>query len=291
MIRPTQISTGDFEVRDEITNFDSVNQSFQVLGIQVNFDNAQFVASSIGNGTFVKAEGSFDGNVLDAREVELELDDDRDENIEARGVIQNLNSANQTFSFFGFSVLCSNAEIEGSLANGNTIELEGRLTGNQIQAFEIESAAGDDQQNNDGGSDQDNDQNNNAESNIELTGTVSGFDSSAQTFQLLGLTIDFSTAQLQGNIGNGSFVKVDGRFGVGAITAREVEFDQPDDNNENFEGIGPIQNLDQANQTFELFGFLVDYGNAEIETGLANNSLVSVEGFFDNGMITADEVA
>ena len=279
---------GDFEIRGEITGFNSNNGTFLILGIPVQIANAQFVAPNINNGSFVKAEGSFNGNVLDAREVEFELNDDRDENLEARGTIQNLNTANQSFSFFGFNVSYAGAHAEGQLANGIGIELKGRLTGNQIQAFEIETATGAGQ-NDDGDHDQDEDQDN-LSSNIELSGNISNYNLSAQTFELLGLTIDFSSAQIQGNFGNGSFVKVDGQFGPAAIAAREIEVDQPDDNNENFEGTGPIQNLTESNQTFVLFGFVVDYSDAEIETNLAVNAVVSVEGQFLNGNITADRI-
>ena len=272
---------GDFEIRGEINDLDTGNQNFSVLGINVSYSNAEFV-TSLETGKFVKVEGSYNGTILNANEVENKLDDDRFENFEARGVVNNLNTASQTFTFFGFTVNYSTARVEGQISNGQQIVVEGRLAGNNVVAERIQSGGNDDNN----GDDTDN----NTNRNFELRGEISNFNSANQTFNLLGLTVNFSNAQLQGSFGNGSFVKVDGFYDGQRIDAREVEVEIDDDRDENVEAVGVIENLNTNSQTFQLLGFTVRYAGSDIETSLANGNTVEVEGRFENGIIFADDV-
>ena len=131
-------ANGDIELWGSITNFNSSAKTFTVLGLTVNYANAQ-LPGSIGNGSFVKVDGPYDGTQIAAREVELETDDDRDENIEARGLIENLNSNAQTFNLLGFTVNYGNAHVTTPLVDGNSIELDGWFANGTITAEEIEA--------------------------------------------------------------------------------------------------------------------------------------------------------
>ena len=277
---------GDFEIRGEINDLNTGNQTFSVLGINVGYSNAEFV-TSLETGKFVKVEGSYNGTILNANEVENELDDDRFENVEARGVVNNLNTVAQTFTYLGFTVNYSNARVDGQVSNGQHFVVEGRLAGSNVNAERIQSGG-----NSDNGNDDNNGDNsdNNTNRNFELRGEISNFNSANQTFNLLGLTVNFSNAQLQGSFGNGSFVKVDGFYDGQRIDAREVEVEIDDDRDENVEAVGVVENLNTDSQTFQLLGFTIRYAGSDIETSLANGNTVEVEGRFENGIIFADDV-
>ncbi len=129
---------GDLEIRGAITNFDSAARTFNLLGLSVNFANAQ-LEGQFGNGTFVKVAGGYNGAQINAREVEVETDNNRGENIEARGVIENLNTNSQTFDFLGFAVNYASARVTTPLADGNSIELEGWFANGTITAERIKA--------------------------------------------------------------------------------------------------------------------------------------------------------
>ncbi len=129
-----------------------------------------------------------------------------------------------------------------------------------------------------------------ANGNLKVRGAIANFNPSAQTFSLLGLTVNYSAAEQQGNFGNGSFVKVDGHYDGNRINAREVEIELDDDRDENIEATGVIENFNSNSRTFQLLEFTVHFDNAEIETNLANGISVDVEGLFSDGMIFAAEI-
>jgi len=82
-------------------------------------------------------DGDLNSHTLIAREIELEIDDDRDENVEAVGVISNLDETAMTFDVLGVTVDYSNADVEDSLADGMTVEVEGWFQSFTIDAEQV----------------------------------------------------------------------------------------------------------------------------------------------------------
>ena len=282
----------DFEIRGTIENLNEANRTFDILGIPVDYSVA-FVQGQISEGAFVKAEGAYDGSSLLAKEVEPEQDD-RQENIEAIGQVSNLNTTAQTFEFLSFTVNYSGARVDGSVSESSMIELEGRYDGNgNIAALRIESTngqGGDDGDNGDDDNDDDNGGDNLTNGSLELRGEIANLNSSSQTFTILGVQVDYSSAQITGTMANGGFFKVDGLYD-GILVAREVETETPDDDrDENVEAVGVVENLDAQAQTFTLLGFTVDFSGAEVDDAFEMGDTVEVEGWFANDLITAEEV-
>jgi Ca2+-binding RTX toxin-like protein len=269
-------SDGDFEVRAAISNLDTVNQTFTLLGLNVSYANAA-VRTELVDGKFVKVEGALNGNSVTAYEIEAE-DENSQENFEARGAISNLNTTAMTFDFLGLVVDYSSAAVPQTLANGQLVEVEGTLQGNTVIAHSV----GDDSHRGGGLNDVD--------GTMEIEGAIAGFDAQSKTFTLLGININFSTAQVYGQLGNGVLVKVDGSFANGTLTARQVEMEEPDDNDENIRARGQVSNLDSTQQTFEFLGFTVDYSQADVDDAFANGDSVEIRGWLENGTITADRV-
>ncbi len=275
---------GDFEIRGHVTNLNATSNTFKLLGITVDYSSAEFVAN-IQNGSFVKSEGSYNGTILQAHEVENEIDDNRDENFEARGTVTNLDTTAKTFAFHGFTVNYSGARLDAQPVNGSQINVEGLLNGSVITATKLED--GDPSGNGGGGGGT---HNNGADGDIELRGRITNFNTTTKTFDLLGLRVSFSNAQLIGQLGNGAFVKVDGRYNGTQIVAREVETEIDDNRDENFEARGVISNLDTNAKQFEFLGFSVNYSRAALETQLANGASVEIQGIYANFFVDADEI-
>ena len=65
---------------------------------------------------------------------------DDPDNFKSRGLVTNLNSNVQTFSFLGLTINYNGAEIEGSLANGNSVDVEGFFKNVVIDDHQIRPA-------------------------------------------------------------------------------------------------------------------------------------------------------
>ncbi len=270
-------SNGDFELRSTISNLNTNNRTFSLLGITVDYSNAH-VEGPLTNGTFVKAEGLYDGAQVIAHEVEVENANNDPDNFKARGLVTNLDTTAQTFTFMGFTVNYNSAEVHGTLSENANVEVSGNLSGSIINAREVEVGFAND------------DNTGNIDSNFELRGVVANLNASTKTFSLLGVLVHYENAEFIDQFNNGSFVKVDGEFDGSQILARQVELDAFDDNGENVEATGVISDLDTNAQTFSFLGLTINYSGAEIEGSLANGNSVDVEGFFENFVIDAHRI-
>lgn len=266
---------GDFEIRGIIENLDTTAKTFTIEGIAVNYSQSE-VKGQVANGAFFKAEGTFLNQVLNAHEVQPEDAQDGHDAFEAIGLIANLDTASQTFSFLGLTVSYATAEVHSVLANGALVKVEGALVNGQVAAREVGTGF--------------NDNDSQVQRNFELRGAIENLDSAARTFTLLGVAVNYGSSQVNGTLVNGGLVKVEGQYLDGALTAREVQSELPDDRDENVEASGEISQLDTAAQTFSLLGIVIHYAGADIEVSLANGLQVSVEGWFEAGVIAAEEV-
>ncbi len=268
-------SNGDFEIRGNISNLNTTAKTLSILGITINYASAR-VEGNLAIGVYFKAEGTFSNGVVTAFEVEQKDPTQQTDNFEARGSIANLNTTAKTFSFLGVTVNYANAEINTSLQDGAFVKVEGNLSNGVVAAREVENGLVDDNQS--------------VTRNFELRGALSDLNTAAKTFNLLGVPVNYSVAQVIGNLSAGSLVKVTGNYNNGILTASEVQIELPDDRDENVEATGAISNLITGNRTFTILGFTVGYSNADVETGLANGAVISVEGWFANAVIAAERI-
>jgi hypothetical protein len=52
-----------------------------------------------------------------------------------------------------------------------------------------------------------------------------------------------------------------------------------------------VANLNTTAKTFEVFGILVRYGNADLRTSLANGADVEIQGWFSQMAIDSEEIS
>ncbi len=121
------------------------------------------------------------------------------------------------FTVAGVEVDATNAEIrkdKGSLANGVRVEVKGAIVGGVLIASRVKVEDDDDEDN-----------------EIELHGNVSNLDTAAKTFDLRGLTVDYSgSVKFEGGsaaqLANGVRVEVKGSNAAGGIVkANKIEFE------------------------------------------------------------------
>ena len=128
--------TRNFELRGAIANLDTANKTFGLLGLTVNYSVGE-VAANLSNGAFVKVNGYFDGSGVLAREIEQEVNDDRNENVKLQGEVTKLDTANKTFEVLGILVRYGNADVRTTLANGSNVEIQGWFSQSSIDSEEI----------------------------------------------------------------------------------------------------------------------------------------------------------
>ncbi len=171
------------EIEGSITSYTSA-QSFSVNGIAVNAANAASVPAGLGLGSVVEVEGTLTNGTLIATQVELEDDDALDNReFELHGRIDALDTVAQTLQIRGVTVQYTNANFESgssatNLSSGVAVEIKGTLnsTGTLLIAERIEFEDLDDER---------------SESGYELKGTISALNTTAKTFVVRGVTVDY----------------------------------------------------------------------------------------------------
>jgi Ca2+-binding RTX toxin-like protein len=212
-----------------------------------------------------------------------DIDDDEDDfspdgDFEIRGTVANSDANAKTFTLLGLTVDYSSAEVEGNITNGSFVKSEGAFDGSVVTAYEVER------------------ENDDRNDNFEARGVVSNLDTSAQSFEMFGLTIDYSTAEVKGTLADGENVKVEGNLANNVVNAREVETanqnddDNDNDSNRNLELRGALANLDTNAKTFTLLGVVVDYSQSQVRTGLSEGAFVKVDGAYNGTELLAREV-
>jgi Domain of unknown function (DUF5666) len=207
---------------------------------------------------------------------------------ELQGPISALNASAGTFSLFGISVVVDAktvfADVSGlaALSNGNVVEVYGLRSGNTVTATRIERktpAAG--------------------EAAVKLRGAITGLNTSASTFNLAGLVVSFSGAQVtpsNSSLTEGGFVAVSSTTGssgttltanrVIALGSRSFSFD--DSAKSELEGV--ISGFTSVSQ-FTVAGITVNASNAVFVRGtvgsLGNGGRVEIKGTFSNNVLTA----
>lgn len=148
----------------------------------------------------------------------VEKDHDTDGKVELRGAVSELNESAKTFQLRGQQIDYSGVhkwDLEGAaLANGLLVEVEGQLKDEVLNARKIEAE----------------DEDFEPDTELKLTGLISGMDVSAKTFVLNGLTVRIDKhTELDGNLSlesliNGVLVKVEGHINAqGELVAEEID--------------------------------------------------------------------
>ncbi len=117
------------EVRGVVSALDSVAKTFALGAYQVAYGSAT-VMGTLANGSRVEAKGTVIGTTLTASRVRVEDGMGRGDGreAEASGALTNLNATAKTFSLLTFNVDYSGAMVEGTLAEGATVEVEGAMS-------------------------------------------------------------------------------------------------------------------------------------------------------------------
>ena len=206
----------------EITGFGSVfvnGIEFDMSGASVMLDDSPGDETQLRIGMMVRVEGKIDDNdhttVPRGQAHRVTYMDDLE------GPISDIDYTNRTFVALGQTVVVSDrthfedAAGLDQLEVGTIVEVSGMVDANEaIQATFVELkkpdfVPGDDE--------------------IEVKGTISNLNADNTTFELKGLIVDYSNAQLEdvpnGELANGMFVEVRSRQGIvdGKLIASEVE--------------------------------------------------------------------
>ncbi len=133
---------------------------------------------------------------------------------------------------------------------------------------------------------------------VEIRMPLRNLDEANQTFSY-GLTtyvVDYSSAELRGNLVEGSIVRLRGTVSANSITAERVRTKGSDDKGDSsdsegrFELKGPVTNLDTTAKTFKLLDYFVDYSSAKLEGNLQEGSQVEVKGQMSGSTLIASKV-
>jgi Domain of unknown function (DUF5666) len=127
---------------------------------------------------------------------------------------------------------------------------------------------------------------------VEFRMHLRNLDSAAKTFTygLKTYTVDFSAAEVRGNLVDNAMIRVRGvRDGL-IIRAERVRFgndnnssgEHDEDTHGKHEVQGPISNLNETSKTFTLLDFTVDYSTAEVKGNLKEGTWVEVKGVVNN---------
>jgi hypothetical protein len=133
---------------------------------------------------------------------------------ELEGIVADLST--NTFTVNGIEVDATNAEFpkgKAGLENGARVEVKGSLVGGVLIASRVKVEDDDDEDN-----------------EIELHGQVASLDTTAKTFDLRGLTVDYSAAKFENgsasNLADGRSVEVKGANAAGGVVkATKIEFE------------------------------------------------------------------
>ncbi|HFB39195.1 MAG TPA: hypothetical protein ENJ76_02110 [Oceanithermus sp.] len=254
------------ELKGQIEAIDLDAGTLTVLGTPVRVDALTRIEEEDGTslaladlevGDFVEVSGvrEADGTVLATR---IERKAYAESEVEAKGFACQLDADARTFALWrsancadpafdtGISVDYESATLEGTPAEGARVEVEGTLEGSLLTATEVEFK---------GRHGHDGDY-----AKIELYGPIASLDEEGLTFELLGYLVDYRSAEVEGSLAEGAYVKVEGRPDAEDPTlvhAYEVEVKYPEgprDHVPSHEVKGRIEAIDPEAMTLTVAG-------------------------------------
>jgi len=222
-------------------------------------------------GNFVKVAGlpQADDSIMATR-VELKTEDNPNK-VELRVRIRDLKPDNSfTYGLKTYTVDSSKAEIGGTLAEGAFVRIKGTQSANTVSATLIRVA--------------ENKPEAPTGTHVELKGLVSKLD--ATTFQIEGLTIDYSSAVVQGTLADGVMVEVKGTLEGTVVKAVRVEVRGAGDDKGDGAGLeGAISDFKSTVRTFVINGITVTVND---QTKYQDNSVKTSSGGDKGQTLTAE---
>ncbi len=159
--------------------------------------------TDFGVGDFVSVHGSFlaDGSYLATR-VERRTPGFDASHQGTMGQISNLDTTAKTFTLGTWTVSYGAATVTGTLATGAWTQVRGTITGSQIAAtwVNVMGAMGD------------------PGSGMGLRGLALNLNTTAKTFTLMNLTVNYAQASVVGTLAEGAMVEVQGTLATGSTT-------------------------------------------------------------------------
>ena len=243
------------EVEGMVSSIDRDNQTIIVAGTLISYNNLTHfiditeanlsVAQRIEVNGYLKQDNSYLATMI---KLDTDTSNDLIGNDQAeytRGLIEQLNTTNRTFSLNQLIIDYNNAVIEGELSNGALVKVEGALTDETIIASHIETEmfAG----NSDSSSEE--------FSRYEVEGIVSAFDATNKTITVNGYTFTLAnTVQYQGGTADtliaGVFVELELSTSKAVV---RVEFEAVKYRSDG-KVKGNIEQIDRDNQLITLYG-------------------------------------
>lgn len=270
--------------KGQISAFGSV----VVNGVRYDTANTQFNVNKtagsqsdlfVGQQVVVKGTNNGDGTGT-ASEVIFDAD--------LEGPVSAINAANNQFTVLGQTVIVSGETVfEGttfaSLAPDDVVEVSGSLDADgAVRALSVEFKTV-------------------TPTEFEVEGVVTNLDTTAGTFTINNLTIDYNGAVLDPSnleLANGQFVEAEGSVTGSTMTASEVELEDDDlgaTDGDDAELEGFVQSV-ESDARFTLANITVSHGaSTEFENGTAAdivpNAEVEVEGSFgSDGVLQAEKI-
>lgn len=240
------------DLEGPITSLDLAGSSFVVLGKTVLVDaltrivqegpgdaQTSLTLADLKAGDFVEVYGSekADGTVLATR---VERETAGSEATDTfHGTVSALDPAAKTFQAGGFLVSYGSATVSGTLANGVRVEVRGAASGLAFAAVWVKVEMPE------------------SDSEVELSGPISGLDTTARTFLLMSYKVDYSSAEVEGTLAEGAQVEVEGTAGpagTSTLKAREVtvRFSSGGSGASDTEKVGTVTAVDALAGTISL---------------------------------------
>ncbi|MEN9384895.1 MAG: hypothetical protein RL323_2038, partial [Pseudomonadota bacterium] len=216
------------EIEGVVTSFTSATQ-FSVNGVPVNASGVSALPAGLALGSSVEVKGTLTNGVLTATEVSLEDSSSSgvSREFEVHGLIETLDTVAQTLLVRGVTINYATAQFKdgtaSNLSAGVAVEIKGVLNsaGTLVTATQI------------GFEDLDNER---STTGYEVTGAVSGLNSTNKTFVVRGVTVDYSSATFEdgtlSNLANSAIVEVKGTPVNNILKASRIKFEDLDDDSQ-----------------------------------------------------------
>lgn len=242
--------TYESEVEGMVSSIDRDNQTIIVAGTLISYNNLthfiEITEANLSVAQRIEVNGYLrqDNSYL-ATMIQLDADTSNDQAEYTRGLIEQLNTTNRTFSLNQLVIDYNTASIEGELSNGALVKIEGVLTNETVIASHIETEIFDN--NSDSSSEE--------FSRYEVEGIVSAFDATNKTITVNGYTFTLAnTVQYQGGTADtliaGIFVELELSTSKAVVS---VEFEAVKYRSDG-KVKGNIEQIDRDNQLITLHG-------------------------------------
>ena len=242
-------ASGTLELFSQVVTVDALTEVFEE-NRDDSYSTLTLADLAVGDYVEVSGQRQSDGRVLATRVERKQPGDDDSNRSELRGPVSQLDTAARRFQIGNQRVDYAQAQLDGTLANGARVELEGQLSGNTLIASDVDvdgPAAG------------------TRNGEAELEGPATALDTSSRRFTLQGITVDYSGASVEGQLSEGARVEVEGRYDASDATLLrasevEVKHNRSGSGSANGEIKGLLKNVDVSGRSFEVgsSGFYAD---------------------------------